>query len=174
MGWGFRWSPSYHRGRRWRCICWHSYSLRRSCFFTCTGFFTHRLSMPECIRYTTSSTRPSPWQRTMHIRLKSLSATCSHSLGPLLLRTHVTVVWLWFVLAILGTQTHHCGYRLPWTLPFDHQPNFHDFHHEKFNNNFGLIGLLDWLHGTDRLWRQHLRRQRARTARAPVRTEPSL
>ena len=47
--------------------------------------------------------------------------------------------------AVLGTQTHHCGYRWPWTPGFDHQPDFHDFHHEKFNTNYGLTGWCDAL-----------------------------
>ena len=41
---------------------------------------------------------------------------------------------------LTGTQTHHCGYRWPWTPGFDHQPDFHDFHHKKFNTNYGLTG----------------------------------
>ncbi len=27
----------------------------------------------------------------------------------------------------------------------------HDLHHEKFNVYFGGLGVLDWLHGTNRL-----------------------
>jgi hypothetical protein len=27
----------------------------------------------------------------------------------------------------------------------------HDLHHEKFNLNYGSLGLLDWVHGTDKL-----------------------
>lgn len=84
-------------------------------------------------------------------------------------------------------QTHHCGYRFPWHVPGDEQPNFHgqsvcalfarlrrqavqvaatslcadrwfcaynlaDFHHERFTGNYGLSGVLDWLHGTDKEW----------------------
>lgn len=26
----------------------------------------------------------------------------------------------------------------------DHQPSFHDYHHEIFNANYGLLGILDW------------------------------
>jgi sterol desaturase/sphingolipid hydroxylase (fatty acid hydroxylase superfamily) len=45
---------------------------------------------------------------------------------------------------------------------FDDNPNFHDFHHETFIGNFGMIGLCDWLHKTDLKWRRvrHARRQR--------------
>jgi sterol desaturase/sphingolipid hydroxylase (fatty acid hydroxylase superfamily) len=38
--------------------------------------------------------------------------------------------------------------RFPWVLPFDHEPDFHDYHHENFKGNYGLLGVLDLLHGT--------------------------
>jgi hypothetical protein len=44
---------------------------------------------------------------------------------------------MWTIFAVLGTMTHHCGYDWPWMWYVDHQPNFHDYHHEKFNVNFG-------------------------------------
>jgi fatty acid hydroxylase domain-containing protein 2 len=70
-------------------------------------------------------------------------------IGPVLLRTHVLCAYLYYALAVLATQHHHSGYRLPGChLPFDIQPDFHDLHHERFNGNFGLTGLLDLLHGT--------------------------
>ena len=28
-------------------------------------------------------------------------------------------------------------------------PEGHDFHHSSFTNCFGVLGILDWLHGTD-------------------------
>lgn len=54
------------------------------------------------------------------------------------------------------TQVHHSGYRFPWHV--DHQPDFHDFHHCKdgFHSNFGLLGVLDWLHSTDVKYRKLL------------------
>ena len=39
----------------------------------------------------------------------------------------------------------HSGYHLPLLF----SPEFHDYHHLKFNQCFGVIGLLDFLHGTD-------------------------
>lgn len=59
-------------------------------------------------------------------------------------------VWIGF--AVLATQTHHSGIRWPWIDLFsasqEAQPNYHDFHHEKFNINYGAMGWLDDLHGT--------------------------
>jgi methylsterol monooxygenase len=69
------------------------------------------------------------------------------SLGLFLLNAHVYTVMCWIALGIIGTQTHHSGLRFPWALK-DHQPKFHDLHHQYFNGNYGNIGLLDWVHGT--------------------------
>lgn len=77
--------------------------------------------------------------------------------GPMLVRAHVTTVWLWTLMGIFGTQFHHCGYQ--FTPQWDLQPRFHDRHHETNDCNFGLVGALDWLHGT--LRRDAPMRQRA-------------
>ena len=52
-------------------------------------------------------------------------------------------------------MSHHAGYRFPWEPPFDHQPDFHDFHHKNFTGNYGLLGVMDYLHGTDAVWRKY-------------------
>ena len=70
--------------------------------------------------------------------------------GFLIFRPHIFFVYMWIVGACLGTQTHHSGYRLPWIADFDEQPDFHDFHHRRFNCCYGNIGWLDALHGTSK------------------------
>jgi len=50
--------------------------------------------------------------------------------------------------AVLATQTHHCGFRWPWIAEHGAQPDFHDYHHEKFTCNYGNLGFLDAIHGT--------------------------
>lgn len=59
------------------------------------------------------------------------------SAGVFLCGSHLYLAICWATFAVLGTQTHHCGYRWPWAPGFDHQPDFHDFHHQKFNVNYG-------------------------------------
>ena len=116
-------------------------------------------------------------------------------LTPLLLHCHLFTVVVWCkcshflcassfskpqrrgctdVLAVVGSQLHHCGYScglsappqsglLRFVVPVP-QPEFHDWHHERgggpngvgVGGNFGLLGVLDALHGTDRRWRQSL------------------
>eukprot|EP00929_Paragymnodinium_shiwhaense_P001292 TRINITY_DN101517_c0_g1_i1.p1 TRINITY_DN101517_c0_g1~~TRINITY_DN101517_c0_g1_i1.p1 ORF type:complete len:372 (-),score=75.92 TRINITY_DN101517_c0_g1_i1:190-1305(-) len=68
--------------------------------------------------------------------------------GAFLLGSHAYTFLVWCVFAVLGTQTHHSGFRWPWIAPWGHQPNFHDKHHETFTTNYGQFGFLDALHGT--------------------------
>lgn len=67
--------------------------------------------------------------------------------GALLVNAHAYTLMCFMVLAIIGTQTHHSGFKWPWSR-WDHQPDFHDRHHEAFHGNYGNIGILDRLHGT--------------------------
>ncbi|XP_032996242.1 fatty acid hydroxylase domain-containing protein 2 isoform X2 [Lacerta agilis] len=70
--------------------------------------------------------------------------------GPILMGSHVTSIMAWNSLSFLATTISHCGYHLPF-LP---SPEFHDFHHLKFNQCYGVLGVLDRLHGTDLLFKQ--------------------
>ncbi|KAM4620704.1 fatty acid hydroxylase domain-containing protein 2 [Polymixia lowei] len=70
--------------------------------------------------------------------------------GPVILGSHIATTSLWYALALVSTSISHCGYHLPF-LP---SPEFHDFHHLKFNQCFGVLGVLDRLHGTDTKFRQ--------------------
>nr|CAD7453578.1 unnamed protein product [Timema tahoe] len=70
-------------------------------------------------------------------------------LGLFIMGSHVATAWLWFSLAILSTLNAHSGYH----LPFFPSPEAHDFHHLKFNQCFGVLGVLDRIHGTDAAFR---------------------
>lgn len=70
-------------------------------------------------------------------------------LGPTIMGSHVATTWLWYGLAIFNTLNTHSGYH----FPFFPSPEGHDFHHLKFNECYGVLGILDYLHGTDKLFR---------------------
>jgi len=75
--------------------------------------------------------------------------------GLALLRPHLFTAWTWCIFAVLGTQTHHSGVSWPWIDRYTTaQPNFHDYHHEKFSVNYGNLGWLDDLHGTSWDWKR--------------------
>jgi methylsterol monooxygenase len=69
--------------------------------------------------------------------------------GIMITNAHVATSWLWFTIVISITLNDHSGYHLPF-LP---SPELHDFHHLKFNQCYGSLGILDYLHGTDTLFR---------------------
>ncbi|KAH6936445.1 hypothetical protein HPB50_017395 [Hyalomma asiaticum] len=78
--------------------------------------------------------------------------------GPALMGSHLSVHWLWAVLTAPYGIIVHSGYHLP-LLP---SPQMHDFHHLMFRGNYGILGILDWLHGTDEAFRQSEAFQRHR------------
>ncbi|XP_064404712.1 fatty acid hydroxylase domain-containing protein 2-like [Halichondria panicea] len=65
--------------------------------------------------------------------------------GPLITGAHMSVSLLWFSLVIISTTINHSGYHFPF-LPSSES---HDFHHAKFNQCYGVFGILDRLHNTD-------------------------
>lgn len=65
------------------------------------------------------------------------------ALPPMLLRSHIVTMWGFLAVVLLDTTTVHSGYDF-----FAGAARHHDAHHEKFNVHYGVIGLLDWLHGT--------------------------
>nr|KAF6479937.1 fatty acid hydroxylase domain containing 2 [Molossus molossus] len=70
--------------------------------------------------------------------------------GPIVMGSHLSSITVWFSLSLIVTTISHCGYHLPF-LP---SPEFHDFHHLKFNQCYGVLGVLDHLHGTDTMFKQ--------------------
>ncbi|XP_071786416.1 fatty acid hydroxylase domain-containing protein 2-like [Asterias amurensis] len=70
-------------------------------------------------------------------------------IGPLIMGSHLAIIWMWFIIVEGSAIVAHCGYHFP-LLP---SPEAHDFHHLKFTNCFGTLGILDRLHGTDNLFR---------------------
>lgn len=81
------------------------------------------------------------------------------SVGPLLFNSHVLVTLFYFSLITFVTVCHHSGYHLP-LLP---SPQAHDFHHMTFNQNYGALGIFDYIHGTDQGFRKHVAFQRHHT-----------
>uniref|UniRef100_A0A1I8GMH9 Fatty acid hydroxylase domain-containing protein n=2 Tax=Macrostomum lignano TaxID=282301 RepID=A0A1I8GMH9_9PLAT len=127
------------------------FSLTEEVFF----YYSHRmLHHPRIYRYVHKIhhewTAPigiiSLYAHPIEHVLSNLLPPC---MGPLIMGSHLGTIWLWFCLALVSTSISHCGYHFP-LLP---SPEAHDFHHLKFVNNFGVLGILDSLHGTDRLFR---------------------
>lgn len=78
------------------------------------------------------------------------------AVGPAIMGSHVSTTWLWYSMAILKTLNDHSDYH----FPFFPSPEAHDFHHLKFTECYGVLGILDYLHGTDKLFRSSASYQR--------------
>uniref|UniRef100_H2YNZ9 Fatty acid hydroxylase domain-containing protein n=1 Tax=Ciona savignyi TaxID=51511 RepID=H2YNZ9_CIOSA len=76
--------------------------------------------------------------------------------GPLIFGSHVTTMWLWMAVALINTSNSHSGYHFP-SFPSAEQ---HDYHHLKFNQCYGVLGILDRFHDTDGLFRASKNYQR--------------
>lgn len=55
---------------------------------------------------------------------------------------------IWICLSTMSAVHSHSGYELPF-LP---SPILHDTHHSRFNYNYGVIGLMDYLFKTKKLF----------------------
>jgi len=73
-----------------------------------------------------------------------LANTVPVALPPLLLGSHILTTWAFIATVLIDTTTVHSGYDF-----FYGAARKHDAHHEKFNLNYGTIGVMDWLYGTD-------------------------
>eukprot|EP00636_Phaeomonas_parva_P015337 CAMPEP_0118870514 /NCGR_PEP_ID=MMETSP1163-20130328/13449_1 /TAXON_ID=124430 /ORGANISM="Phaeomonas parva, Strain CCMP2877" /LENGTH=349 /DNA_ID=CAMNT_0006805527 /DNA_START=172 /DNA_END=1221 /DNA_ORIENTATION=- len=71
------------------------------------------------------------------------------SFGLIVVQAHAYCAICWFIIGVLATQKDHSGWDFPWNV-IEEQPNFHDYHHERFNCNYGMMGILDLLHGTSK------------------------
>lgn len=74
----------------------------------------------------------------------------------------------WIVAISIGwiqTMTAHSGYDMPWSRRVEGYGDFHDYHHEKFTSNFGTLGIMDYLHGTDLQFRERNAQTRAAQAK---------
>jgi methylsterol monooxygenase len=63
-------------------------------------------------------------------------------LGPLICGSHAWPTMVYMGMGVLHTMAVHSGY---WICDDD---GMHDLHHSKFNVNFGMMGVMDYLYGT--------------------------
>ncbi|KAH8697702.1 C-4 sterol methyl oxidase [Talaromyces proteolyticus] len=72
---------------------------------------------------------------------------------PLYLKgAHILCIMVFTVFELWEAAADHSGYDFLKLPPAE----LHDLHHEKFRVNYGTIGLMDWIHGTDVVgWDRH-------------------
>ncbi|KAF4671195.1 hypothetical protein FOZ61_005418 [Perkinsus olseni] len=67
--------------------------------------------------------------------------------GTIIMQSHILTFTLWLTFAFINTLVSHSGYDHIFVL----NPEMHDLHHERGNCNYGVLGILDYLHGTYRV-----------------------
>ncbi|KAL7017929.1 hypothetical protein ACKWTF_010572 [Chironomus riparius] len=68
--------------------------------------------------------------------------------GIVIMKCHIATAWIYLIGHMLSSFITHSGYH----LPFLNSPEYHDFHHMKFECNYSVLGLMDWIFGTDKLF----------------------
>jgi len=90
--------------------------------------------------------------------------------GPFMLATmgmmHIATLFVWMVFRVAQVIDAHSGYDFPWSLnrfvPFWGGAEFHDFHHEKFTDNYAsTFKIWDSLFGTNKKYLEQRARERA-------------
>ncbi|OWK12071.1 hypothetical protein Celaphus_00003790, partial [Cervus elaphus hippelaphus] len=71
-------------------------------------------------------------------------------LAPKVMGSPLSSITTCISLALTFTMISHCGYHLPF-LP---SPEFHDYQHQKVDQCYGALGMLDYRHGTDTVFKQ--------------------
>ena len=79
---------------------------------------------------------------------------------PFLFGTNIYIFYGMLVIGVCSTMSDHSGFCFPWSSS-SIQPDFHDWHHEKFDENFGLLGICDRFHNTSRKWLKQWKIRRA-------------
>ena len=80
-----------------------------------------------------------------HLFVNLISVTA----GAIFTGCHIATFWSWTIFLLISTLGDHSGYH----LPFLHSSEFHDYHHLKFNGNYGASRLMDSIFGTDKTFR---------------------
>eukprot|EP01023_Acetabularia_acetabulum_P066012 TRINITY_DN8830_c0_g1_i2.p1 TRINITY_DN8830_c0_g1~~TRINITY_DN8830_c0_g1_i2.p1 ORF type:complete len:281 (+),score=16.82 TRINITY_DN8830_c0_g1_i2:94-936(+) len=68
--------------------------------------------------------------------------------GPVLLGSHCLMYTFWISFAAFNSVYTHSGYDIPG-LPM---ANKHDFHHMSFRENYGVIGIMDYICNTNKVY----------------------
>ncbi|CAG9809402.1 unnamed protein product [Chironomus riparius] len=76
--------------------------------------------------------------------------------GILITKCHTATSLVYIIGHMLSSTITHSGYH----LPFLNSPEFHDFHHMKFESNYSVLGLMDWIFGTDKSFKNTIYHKR--------------
>jgi sterol desaturase/sphingolipid hydroxylase (fatty acid hydroxylase superfamily) len=126
-------------------------------------YYSHRLAHENKFLYKNVHKRHHEWTAPIAITAvyahpveHIMSNLTPIALGPLVSGCHAWLIFVWVGVAIATTLTSHSGYHFPLLG----SPQQHDLHHKLFSVNYGVMGWLDALHGTDDKFRGTVHQQR--------------
>ncbi len=64
-------------------------------------------------------------------------------LSPLFIRLPIDLLWYWTIISTFAAVSSHCGFKM-----FESLAKFHAIHHLQKCKNFGVLGIMDKIHGT--------------------------
>ena len=153
----------------YKLLEWRGLSQIEPTFFTIITHFVVMFLIAEFLFYHIHYLLHRPFffkyiHKTHHDELNSISlSSYNHNIiehllsglftmyaGHLVMGSHIKVFKYWLSGVTLVTIIFHCGVHLP--LLFSNE--FHDYHHLKYNQCYGVFGLFDYLYGTDKEYRK--------------------
>uniref|UniRef100_F6WMR0 Fatty acid hydroxylase domain-containing protein n=1 Tax=Ciona intestinalis TaxID=7719 RepID=F6WMR0_CIOIN len=78
-------------------------------------------------------------------------------IGPVLLGSHLSLTWWWIIYAQMESSYHHSNYH----LPFLSSPQYHNYHHVKFNQNY-CDPFFDGVYKTNLVFQKSIEAKRDR------------
>ncbi len=116
------------------------------CFFYASHRFLHRPWWMKKVHrvhheFRTSRTWASEYAHPIEFTVGNFGTL---AIGVFLLSPHMLTMLVYTFVAMLQVLVHHAGYALPWAPWAVH----HDWHHYRYKEAFGTIGILDRLLGT--------------------------
>jgi len=65
------------------------------------------------------------------------------AIGPIVTGMSGWLLWSWITIIAINTTASHSGLVIPYV-----SSGTHDIHHQHLNKNYGILGILDRIHGT--------------------------
>lgn len=65
-------------------------------------------------------------------------------IGPLIMKSHLVLIWIWVFIATINTVYSHSGYSFKYMYN-----KAHDYHHLYFRECFGILQILDTINETN-------------------------